>query len=192
MEDSVQSASPTISARRRLIRGAFSVPAVATIYSGNALAVASNMRCVVNQATDPLLRTAAAAATASDGFVRVPMYVIDNTTTGGTLTKYVKGSDLLSKRGTNPAILVLANNGAATNASDWIELGGTYFAGTTPTVGGKTPTIDPLGKLVAIRVDASGNIVGIVQNGWTTTTMPANTSAVKGTCWNSFSGLPIA
>lgn len=192
MEDSTQSASPKINARRRLIRGAFSVPAVATIYSGNALAVASNMRCVVTQTTNATYRNAAAATSVADGYVRVPMYVIDNTATGGTLTKYVKGLDLLSKRGTNASILVLANGGAATTSSDWIQLNGTYFAGTTPVVGGKTPTLDPLGKMVAIRVDSSGNIVGIVQGGWTTTTMPANTSAVKGTCWNSFSGLPIA
>ena len=189
MEESAQPATPKINARRQLIRGAFSVPAVATIYSGNAFAVASNMRCVVNQTTDSALRTAAAPGPTGDGFVRVPVYRI-TTVPGNVVTEYVKGSDLIAKRGTNPAVLVLANGGAATGANDWIQLNGTYFVNVTTPIATYTPQLVS-GKTAAIRVANDGNIVGIVQNGWDTTTMPANTSAVKGTCWNSFSGLAI-
>jgi hypothetical protein len=86
---------------------------------------------------------------------------------------YVRGSDVVALRGLNTTINVYMT------ASQWQETTTPFnILPGMPTQGINTPQVD-VGKFVAVRVDASGNIVGIVG------TNSAGTSAVAQTCWAS-------
>lgn len=60
-----------VSARRRLLRGTFAVPAVAALHSGSALAASSSLQCVQNQAASPIFPP---ATNAPDMYLRVQLF----------------------------------------------------------------------------------------------------------------------
>lgn len=171
-------------ARRRLIRGVFSAPAVLTLYSGNTFAQAS-MSCVAKQvaAIPPALPEPSGGP---DTWVRVQLWTLGAAGTGGS--RWVKGEDVVAlKSGTGTVHLTSVqwqcfSAGNANGNTSGYTMG--QVLDSTPTKGIKTPAKN--GQWVALRVDASGNIVGVVGlNG------SSNTSAVAGTCWDSFRGLAL-
>lgn len=81
------------SARRRLLRGAFAVPAVMTVHSGSALANSSNpLRCFTN--TNSVPGVTDSAFTANDSFKRVELGKLD---LGGNKARYyVDGNNVVA------------------------------------------------------------------------------------------------
>ena len=64
---------PTVSARRRLIRGAFAAPALLTLHSGSARAASSLGMCLVKANTSP---ATFAAASADDNTFRYQLHTV--------------------------------------------------------------------------------------------------------------------
>lgn len=161
------------SARRRLVRGAFAVPAVFTLYSGGAMAQASNkLRCVANQAASP--KASPGISSAPDTYVRIELSVRESTTTPGTYRHYVEGTRLPVNRagaGTLPANGSCRQVDLATN---------TWKASSTEvSVSGlPSPLSSNSGKYIALRVDNTGKVIGV---GTSTT----SGTALGTSCWNS-------
>ena len=168
------------SARRRLVSGAFGMPAVLALHSGSALAAASNVRCVNNQADGPV---PPGVTGAPDQYVRVQLYgkkdaagnVVEWWLSGASVDAvrfgYAKARNLFLDAN-RWRRLYLHDNGS-------VQLGTAVLAaqpeGTTP---------QP--RWVALRfVVANGNRVeirGVIDG-------TSVGSAVTGSCWSSFVGL---
>ena len=167
------------SARRRLMRGALSAPALMTVCSGSAFAQASNMRCLANAAgaTTP---PAAWGTTSTDTFLRVQLWrvtTLENCNNGGNncdrvIKFYVKGSDL----GT------MARGAGMPSSSQYLQINPTSYATIGAPVNAITapPAIESqvyVSQYVALRIDATGQIVGIGSVG--------QGGMVGMSCWNS-------
>ena len=167
------------SARRRLMRGALSAPALMTVCSGSAFAQASNMRCLANaaNATTP---PAAWGTAGTDTFLRVRLYLVttleDCNPAGNNCTTvykfYVKGSDLGS----------MARGPGMPSNTQYIQINPTSYATIGSPVNAITapPTIRSQAyadQYVALRIDATGQIVGIGSVG--------QGGMVGMSCWNS-------
>ena len=171
------------SARRRLIRGAFVAPAALTLFSGSAFAQTS-MNCVSKQVADPVYPSASGS---EDGFLRVPLYGLGN---GGNVSTWIKGSDVVflvdgSKESVNTFLtrdqwLCVSNGQGAPNGS-W-KVGEKYIDPSLPN-GSRPQELRPA-QHVAVRVDASGNILGIVGVGG-----DAGSAVGWTSCWVSFAGV---
>lgn len=158
MNDQAKVTDARVSARRRLLRGAFSAPAVLTLYSGGAMAAASNQRCLVNQAAAPI--AAPPVSNAADTYLRVQLRV-------SGATYYVLGNSLPVNR-----ILSLPTNSQA----QVFDIGLNKLTG--------SPIATPGGlalapKWAALRVNSSG-VVQTVGN------TNSNGTALFNSCWNSF------
>lgn len=201
------------SARRRLIRGALSAPALMTVCAGSAFAAASNLRCLRNAAgaTTP---PAAWGATGPDTFLRVRLYKVtintvtpcttslsppavekDKKTRGSTPAPsadpacttidkfYIKGSDLG---------LYKREIGMPTDLQ-YLEISPTTYTTIGAPVLPPTPAIPggPGGgsegyvdRWAAVRFNASGVVVGVGDG--------SPGGMVGGSCWASASPfLPI-
>ena len=167
------------SARRRLIRGAFSAPALMTVCSGSAFAQASNMRCLAN-AANAATPPAAWGTTSSDTFLRVRLWLVktrENCNPSGnnctTVDKfYVKGADL----GTNArgAGMPTSTQYLQINPSSYATVGSPVNAVVAP------PTIQSeayVNQFVALRIDSTGRIVGVGSVG--------QGGMVGNSCWTS-------
>ena len=174
MNENIQDLPAKDSARRRLIRGVFAAPAALTLYSGSAFAAASSA-CVANQfnnAPSPL----PVASGAPDVWVRVRLWTLGN---GANLSTWVSGADVAALNATSANAPYLSGTawqcftaGSASNFSVDQRL-------TSPPIRPGS-TLTQNGAYVALRVDASGNIIGVVGIGSGGTT-------VAHTCWASFS-----
>lgn len=154
------------SARRRLIRGAFTAPVALTLCSGAAIATTSNSRCISNQAATPALPTNIGPA---DTWLRVPVYPI---TTAPTEC-WVRGSDIVALRGTKLSI---------TSYISTSEFQQTFSPFTKQAMApANLSAIAVPGKFAFVRVDTLGNIVGLA--GFNAT---AGQTAIAQTCWASF------
>jgi hypothetical protein len=163
-----------VSARRRLIRGAFAAPAALQLYSGGALANASSVRCVANQVAYPEFP---AATTAPDVWVRVRLWTVG---ADANLSAWVSGSDVialvngLSLYSYLPSAqwqCFAAGNGSGYTVGQLLS--------TPPTKPGSS--LAQNGSYVAVRVDSTGKIIGVVGLGG------GGGSAVRlATCWASF------
>lgn len=182
--------SQATSARRRLIRGALSAPALMTVCSGSAFAQASNMRCLANaaNATTP---PAAWGTTSPDTFLRVQLYKVTTrrcNSQGNNCsiidTYYIKGADLS----------LYARDATMPNNNQYLQINPvTYVAERSPvnpplatlTTNGFTTTLVSEGyvnQYVAVRFDSSGMIVGVGVPG------SGGQGGMVGTsCWASFS-----
>ena len=182
------------SARRRLIRGALSAPALMTVCSGSAFAQASKMRCLANaaNATTP---PAAWGTTAPDTFLRVQLYKVttrrcNNADNNCAVvdTHYIKGADLS----------LYTRSAAMPNNTQYLQINpGTYVTIGSPvnpppatsTDKGFTTTIVSEGyvnQYVAVRFDSSGVIVGVGVPG-----SGGQGGMVGMSCWASFSPPPV-
>ena len=182
--------SQSTSARRRLIRGALSAPALMTVCSGSAFAQASNMRCLANaaNATTP---PAAWGTTSPDTFLRVQLYKVTTSQCNSQSnncsivdTRYIKGADLS----------LYARNAAMPNNNQYLQINPvTYVTIESPvnpplatfTTNDFTTTLISEGyvnQYVAVRFDSSGMIVGVGVPG------SGGQGGMVGTsCWASFS-----
>jgi hypothetical protein len=149
-------------ARRRLIRGAFAAPAIMTVYSGSALANSSSLRCVANKANAAEMP---GVTSGTDTWVRVQLW----TQGSSNAAYYISGADVVA--------LKPASTTAYIGATAWQAFDkGTNTAGAIGGTSSGKQKSSPA-QWAAIRVDASGNIVGVgVGSG----------SAIAGTCWTSF------
>ena len=179
------------SARRRLIRGALSAPALMTVCSGSAFAQASNMRCLANaaNATTP---PADWGITKPDTFLRVRLYKVTTRRCNNANkscdpvvdTHYIKGADLS---------LYVRDTGMPNN-TQYLQINPTTYVTVgspvapplaTSTTNGFTTTIvseDYVNQYVAVRFNSSGVIVGVGVPG------SGGQGGMVGTsCWASFS-----
>lgn len=162
--------TPSQAARRRLVRGAFAVPAVMTVISGSAFATASSMRCLNNKVTNnpgavPVANGTVGGPAPADGWLRVELW--QQTATG---KYYVWGSDLqVYKRTSNSVYL-------GTSSYQEFDLAGNKtVGGSTGDPGGLTRS----GKFACVQFNSTGSVVGVGINA-------TGTSAVPSTCWSSF------
>ncbi len=170
------------SARRRLVRGSFAVPAVAALHNGSAWAASSNLRCVQNQAASPVYP---GYTNAPDLYVRVRLHELwqGAPETSVRLGWYLSGSSVEFLRYGDRRI---RNSLLAPGHWRQVELQGPYarLSATTlytrPGTVGNTLREGPV--WVALRVVPNRNrveIVGVVDGTSTGT-------AVTGSCWTSF------
>jgi hypothetical protein len=174
---------PYSSARRRLVRGAFGVPAALALHNGSALAAASNLRCV-RAAADAALADPPGHTDAPDQFVRVQLYA--QTDVGGNVVAwYLSGASVEA---------VLFGYRKATNAflgaGRWLQVvlqsGGGATLGSTVLYA--QPASTALGpKWIALRFMPRDNggyvdVVGVIDGS-------TSGSAVTGSCWSSFVGI---
>lgn len=173
MKNKSEVSEAKVSARRRLVRGAFAVPAVFTLYSGGAMAQASSkLRCVANQATTPM--ASPVISSAQDTYVRVELSVRTSTVSPYPLKYYVEGNRLPVDRlgaGTLPLNGSCRQIDLATN---------TWKAASTELL--VTSLASPLsstsGKFIALRVDNTGKVIGVG-------TSTGSGTALGTSCWNS-------
>jgi hypothetical protein len=151
-----------ISARRRLIRGAFVAPTVLTLYSGGALAATSSkLRCVASQNAKPITSGPEIVVDATNStYVRVQLYVVN-------AVYYVRGADL-------PAARVNSLPSAPSQAQ--------IFDITANALTG-SPVTTPNGlaaatKYAVLRIDATGSVVGVGAG--------SGGSVIGKSCWTSF------
>ena len=212
MEQDKHDIKPAVSARRRLIRGAFAAPAAMTLFSGS-VAARSAINCVTRQVTSPDFPPLALEAGTS--YVRVQLQKFTGTVGATTLTnrtsRWVRGSDVVLQQAAGSSVYL---TGAQWQLYDRMTTGTTtsctpnagfnpasaYTASQVGTVisappseggsvsctGGLPVTVvssGPVGdQWVAIRINASGNVTGVVG-----INNPATgESAVWQSCWSSF------
>jgi len=178
------------SARRRLVRGAFAAPAALTLYNGSAFA-ATSLSCVAKEVRNPTYPTAITSLSSSDTYLRVRLHTLAATTPSA----WIKGADITVRQlaGTpSPYITGSEWQCFVVGSPPQVQFGTstpvTPTAGTiypsAPNIGTNIPQQN--GSYVAIRIDASGKIVGVVEDGGAT----GNTSAVHQSCWTSFKPSP--
>ncbi len=162
------------------MRSVFAAPAVMTLYSGGALAATSTTQCVA-YAVNTTKASPTADVSSPDTYVRVRLWVV------GTAAKkscWVKGADLVVKAGgstflsTSQWMLVTPPTGTGTAGGTYAGKAIGYTISAPPAQDGAPAQT---GKYRAIRVDASGNIVGVVGDG-----SSVSGFALPSTCWTSF------
>lgn len=188
MNENIEAMSVKINARRRLVRGAFAAPAVMTLYSGSAFAVASQT-CVAKQVANPP-PTLPTASAAPDIWVRVQLYTLGIVPGDPSHTStWVSGADVDALNAVSAGAPYLSNTQwqafTANNHSGYTvgAILNTPPSHNSPT---HTPAGTPLtqnGAYVALRVDANGNIIGVVG-------ISSGGSSVANTCWASFRVIP--
>lgn len=187
MNDQAHGPDSKISARRRLIRGAFAAPAALTLYSGSVAARSIN-NCVTRQVSATTPPTPAPSGM-PDTFVRVQLQKFQKSTATAfpaAWSRWVRGFDVSSLLAAGQSVFV---SGTSTTATNWYlydkGTASAYAATALGTTIGTTPaegtTIQSADQWVALRVNAAGDIVGVVGIGNT-----AATSAVYQSCWTSF------
>ena len=165
-QPSAASGPAVTSARRRLIRGAFTAPVALTLCSGAAIATTSNSRCISSQAATPFLPANIGPA---DTWLRVPVYPI---TTAPT-QYWVRGSDVVALRGTKTSISTYISTTEFQPTFSPFTKQGTAPANLSATA---APNL-----FAFVRVDNLGNIVGLAGFGAT-----SGQTAIAQTCWTSF------
>lgn len=171
MNKSIQELSGKVSARRRLIRGAFAAPAVLTLHSGSAVA-AQSVLCSAKQNNNPVTPVPGVSTSPSDGYVRYQLWALVDGTVVVDDKYYIQGSDFGSMQvavGFRPTTTEwqefdIANNTAATT-----------YLGTQPSSG--TAQFTRVQQYAILRIDASGAIVGVGDG--------TSGSATGHSCWCS-------
>ena len=158
--------SPQASARRRLLRGAFSAPAVLTLYSGSAMATSSNLRCIRPTHDTPPVSSDDRTKYAGATWMRVRLRIDYS---GGQARYWVAGSDLpdaFRKTGTRPAKGTFHRYHISTN--------------TMETSSSNVHPQSYADKYAVIRVDKDGKIETVGHSHLGT--------PVSASCWNSIMG----
>lgn len=175
------------SARRRLLKGSFAVPAALTLASGTAFAAGTNaLRCVRASAAVP--DSPSPASFGSDTLVRVQGY----TTLGGpNAYTFIKGSEVAAKLGTTSGTLLVmgANSVPLTAANILCVVGQTKVPPDrvqNNVYDAPSSAANGTGTYYAILVNATGDIVGISTG---STVVGGVGGAVSNVCWQSFGGL---
>ena len=205
MNDKSHDPSATVSARRRLIRGAFAAPAALTLYSGGAFA-APSFTCVARQNQPG--NAINAPANPNNTFVRVRNFRLINGMSVANAAFFVSGADVVSLLPPGGSYLTAAQwqcvaitgtglgftvgsihinprsasgNKASGNASPTFGLGlnlEPVFINAQPAIG-NTPVVT--NSFIAVRIDGGGKVVG-VQNVF------SGNTALRMSCWTSIGG----
>lgn len=172
MDNQTPTPDDKFSARRRLLRGSFSVPAVLTLASGSALA-AQSMTCLAKSTQVP--STADLKPTPhADTFVRVQVYRSGN-------THYVWGHDF-------SAYTVSMTGWSATSHNNQYQAIGVNPSNTATynrlygNVLSNPPNWSAANYFAALRFNADGVVVGIGLSG--------SGSVVGNSCWLSMRMMP--
>lgn len=162
------------SARRKLVRGAFAVPAVMTLHNGSAFAASSAAACLVNQNLSA--QGAPTWVAADDSWFRYQLWVIRKTMTPTQILSYwINGAEL--------SPYVRANQLPFLPTGSWqgFDIATNAFVNsaiaTTPSYNNSCQLVKA-GPWVVLRVNGQGAIVGAGASG--------QGSAVSDSCWNSF------
>ena len=180
-----------VSARRRLVRGVFAAPAALTLYSGGAFA-ATSMTCVAKDVAAGALPTAITGEVGpgSEVFIRVQLHALSKPILGVTkISTWVRGDDVVALQKTGATSFLLSGQWICFTNPDGLDVTGPIIPtpgqiiGFTPVADGGGSTFAQNGIWVALRIDASGNIIGIVD-------LLANPGdgafGVHKSCWTSF------
>ena len=200
MQDSFEKSSkPTaadtpVSARRRLVGGALSVPVALTLRSGSA--AAASVSCVFKQNQAPVYQANSAT---DDGWLRVQLWKLAGQNSNFDST-WISGADiaLWAKPGKSTFISTTewwcmsagGNAKIQTGANTTnVSAGNKYTPSPSPpqySSGNTVYTAAPVSPAVwvSIRVDAIGNIKGVFNDGQATT----GSSSISDSCWSSFAG----
>ena len=177
-----------VSARRRLVRGVFAAPAALSLYSGSALATSSN-NCVAKEVGVGNYYPAPGSEAAA--FVRVQLIRVIRTANTSKYMDLVRGDDVAALKAPQALNTYLQigwwqcfDTNITNNDNKPFRINvGDKTTGSIPATGFTT---EP-GRYVALKIDVSGNIVGVVGLGGET----PDQSAVHDTCWSSFRGLGL-
>ncbi len=157
-------------ARRRLLRGTFAAPAVLTLFSGSAFA-AKSATCLAKRVSSPVNAGLNPSGTV---WIRVQVW---KSTDGTNFANFVSGNDLAG---------LLAPGGSYLASGNWqCVLSGVVstVSYTVPnTYYNPSPAPAVTGQYVAVRVDATGKILGVEG-------IEAGGSAMTTSCWTSVGGL---
>jgi len=189
MSDNIPEAPTGVSARRRLLRGAFVAPAALTLCSGSAFAATSISACVSNQNKVGSIVTKGIGVD-STGWVRVQIY--QTSLTGKDSSLWVKGGDLVvlaTAPAGKPALptpyltatqFECVGAGDSTGNTSGYVVGNVYSSSTPPVA--PSPLIAVNATYATVRVDSTGKIVQVADFG-------SGGSAIGTTCWTSFAGV---
>lgn len=171
------------SARRKLLKGGFAVPAVLTLRSGSTYAAGSIGLCLVKQNNAPATVPVSAS---DDGFLRYQLYAYVKTG-GSTNIGSIREVDGYWIKGSELSVFVRSAQQPFVTTSYWQRfdiitnnLSGSPIS-STPVCTASTPTnftLQKVAKWVSLRVSSTGQIVGAGNS--------TSGSAVGDSCWNSF------
>ena len=189
MDNNSQVEKNTVSARRRLIKGGFAVPAALTLASGSAMARTSSA-CIVREANQGTV----VGFDANTVYLRVEAYTYVPNGANQTRSWWIRFAEVNAVA--TAAGVLIQNNWITTGQALCVEPGtavgspptyvsGTiYPAGSVPaltTAAGATPAQTP--RFYAVMVNTSGNIIGISSR---FTASGQSGGAVNTSCRNSF------
>lgn len=162
------------SARRRLIRGAFGAPAALTLYSGSVAAASFN--CVQKRVANAVNPPSTTAST-QDLYLRVQ---VKGKGSGDTASTWVSAADIALIASRAPAASFMGSTDwfCLTAGSTSTYTGLQVYSNADATAAARFGTPVPIDSYVAIRVNASGAIVGVTDQ--------PSASAVAQSCWTSF------
>jgi hypothetical protein len=174
-----------VSARRRLIRGTFSAPAVLTLHSGSAMAAASNLQCLKAQIANPVYP---GYTDGMDTYVRVQLHTAPDAS--GVQHWYLSGSAITTVATIiNKVTVNVTAFQPPLTTGQWREV--TLLATGKVTLGPlieQEPASIVLGsKYLALRMTYTKGTKGIVYVDIVGVVDGVETgSAVTGSCWSSF------
>lgn len=175
-------------ARRRLLRGTFAAPAVLTICSGSTFAqAATSLTCVakqVNTVKDTVGSETTTTASAGN-WVRVPLQMLRD-----SLNVTVVDSVWISGAYISANIQKTGTSNTLVGSSSWlcyrkVATDSGYTQGNSIPAAPSRPgyALAPTGEWVAVLVDASGNINGVVG---LQSPGPGQYPVHATSCWSSF------
>ena len=160
-------------ARRRLLRGAYTVPAVLTVHTGSALAGSSSLACFAKLPTG-------VAVGPADNFWRVEQYTGK---VGGTSTKLVKVSEIVTLCDTKSAGTIVKT---FLTGKTWLKVSDS--SSVVPDAS-PAPSKDGAGFWVAIRIDNTGTTsapVWAVKGVAPSSGLTGTPKVMAQSCWSSF------
>ena len=170
MNEPSEKPSPDRAARRKLVRGAFSVPAVMTLVSGSPAAATSLVCALKPRPTTPT----DGVGTSDMNLVRIPYFKSTNTSGIYANKFYIKGSDLHAKKFPGRSV----TGTGLVHSTGWQEV--TFVSGqpVPGTVATSNPNLSGTATgHVIVRYDEPGNIVGFAKSN--------NGTAMGASCWVS-------
>ncbi len=195
MDNNSQDDRAVLSARRRLIKAGFAVPAALTVASGSAMARTSSA-CIVREANQGTV----VGFDANTVYLRVEAYTFISTGNAGAPVRswWIRFAEI-SAIATAAGVLIQSNwitsgqalcvePGTADNdGPSYVYVSGTIYAAVPAltTAAGASPA--QTARYYAVMVNTSGNIIGISTR---FTASGQSGGAVNTSCWNSFAISP--
>lgn len=185
MDPQVPTPDAKTQARRRLIRGSFSVPAVLAVHNGSALAATSNKFLCAIKSTSGASNVAPAPGPADDGWTRVQVYEWKVSSTETRF--YVLDADLARKAGELGVAYVRPSTNNTGYFAYGANLGFTYTP--APDIPDElTGSSAWVALLFMPNTAGSVDLVGFVQPLSSATI--SGRGAISGSCWTSIKPTP--